>query len=254
MAQGSVTDWKPVRRRSPLCGPKINKGLSIAQIPAIDKVCSLNRQLTLCRGHYPAASPRFTAHFLPWALVLRPLNKNIKVSWNRPALCLAAATVHTHSRDHTSSLPFLFPALPPQPADMRVLTHTLHTPARHLLRVSGGHQSLLTGGGVVSSHTAWAETQLQCISYMVLHKLLSLSYFVCKMGTRIESTSQGCREDEMLSSAPCPACNRASLRVKRTDDVVVIVVHRRRMSLILMPQPARPLQRSFSFCRSQRLV
>lgn len=75
-----MTDWKPVPRRSPLCGPKINKGLSITQIPAIDKVCSLNRQLTLYRGHYPAASPRFTAHFLPSALVLKLLNKNIKLS------------------------------------------------------------------------------------------------------------------------------------------------------------------------------
>lgn len=79
-AQGSVTDWKPVQRRSLLCGPGINKGLSIAPIPGIDKVCSLNRQLTLYRGHYPAASPHFTAHFLPSAPVQKLLNKNIKMS------------------------------------------------------------------------------------------------------------------------------------------------------------------------------
>lgn len=79
-AQGSVTDWKPVQRRSPLCGPRINKGLSIARIPGIDKVCSLNRQLTLYRGHYPAASPHFTTHFLPSAPVQKLLNKNIKMS------------------------------------------------------------------------------------------------------------------------------------------------------------------------------
>lgn len=73
--QGSVTDWKPVQRRSPLCGPRINKSLSIAPVPGIDKVCSLNRQLTLYRGHYPAASPHFTAHFLPSAPGQKILNK-----------------------------------------------------------------------------------------------------------------------------------------------------------------------------------
>lgn len=79
-AQRSMTDWKPesVPKRSPLCGPKINKGLSITQLPAIDKGFGLQRQLTLYRGHCPEAT--IEARFLPTALLWKLLNKNIKVS------------------------------------------------------------------------------------------------------------------------------------------------------------------------------
>lgn len=169
---------------------EINKGLSMARSDphASAGICSLNRQLTLYRGHYPAASPRFTAHFLPSSLVLKLLNKNIKSELKQAsALPDCSHRAHTQQRDHI----FLCaptPLHPPSCTRACVYTHTCpytytHRPHR-----------CVWGEEVFWKQTTWILTASNTSAVWSCTNEPQFLH-LCKMGMIIQSTSQASPED-----------------------------------------------------------